>query len=195
VDGRISCRDGGNTFTPERYRLELNSANTWAPRPTHSCWSFLFEKTKLRARQKLPAFRQRQAHNAVRHAARSRLARSVPGHRARTRASSRNERNGLRCVIGYARRMGQPTQRATNYTAGSNIEARPNLSSRQRPKHARKAALATFAGAPGATHRARLRGLTAQHISHSHSGIDEKRPMEKFVNLVPTVHLSLSLCI
>jgi len=32
----------------------------------------------------------------------------------------------------YARRKGQPTQRATNYTARSNIEARPNLSSRQR---------------------------------------------------------------
>jgi len=44
-----TCRDGGNTFTPERYRLELNSAHTFqgdrAPRPTHSFWSFIFEKT------------------------------------------------------------------------------------------------------------------------------------------------------
>ena len=43
-----TCRDGGNTFTPERYRLELNSAHTFtgrqAPqRPTHSFWSFLLE--------------------------------------------------------------------------------------------------------------------------------------------------------
>jgi len=56
-------------------------------RPTHSVWSFLFEKTKLQCGKKPPAFRQRQAHNAVRHAARSRPARSAPGHRARTRAS------------------------------------------------------------------------------------------------------------
>ena len=27
-DSTNSCRDGGNTFTPERYRLELNSAHT-----------------------------------------------------------------------------------------------------------------------------------------------------------------------
>jgi len=59
-------------------------------RPTHSFWSFLFEKTKLECGKKPPAFCQRQAHNnAVRHAARSRPARSAPGHRARTRASSR----------------------------------------------------------------------------------------------------------
>ena len=41
------CRDGGNTFTPERYRLELISAHihreTGPQRPTHSFWSFLFE--------------------------------------------------------------------------------------------------------------------------------------------------------
>jgi len=54
---------------------------------------------------------------------------------------------GMRAGV-YARRMGQPTQRATNYTARSNIEA------------------------------ARI-FLHAQHISHSHSGIDEKRPTEK----------------
>ena len=36
-----------------------------------------------------------------------------------------------------------------------------------------KAALATFAGAPGATHRARPRSPSR--------GIDEKRPTEKFV--------------
>jgi len=90
----MCCRDGGNTFTPERYRLEQNSAHTFtgrqAPqRPTHSFWSFLSEKTKLECGKKPPAFRQRQAHFAVRHAARSRPAHSAPGHRARTRASSR----------------------------------------------------------------------------------------------------------
>jgi len=39
-----SCRDGGGTFSPERYRLELNLGT---PRPTHSFRSFLLEKTKL----------------------------------------------------------------------------------------------------------------------------------------------------
>ena len=34
-------------------------------RPTHSFWSYLFKKTKLECGKKLPAFRQRQAHNAV----------------------------------------------------------------------------------------------------------------------------------
>jgi len=34
-------------------------------------------------------------------------------------------------------RVGQPTQREANYTARSNIEARPNLSSRQRSRCAR----------------------------------------------------------
>ena len=70
---------------------------------------------------------------------------------------------------------------------------RPNLSPCQRPTaEARhdQAALAASAEARGATHRARPRSpshelpaLTAlaQHISHSHSGIDEKRPTEKFV--------------
>ena len=34
--GAASCRDGGNIFTPERYRLELNSAHTftWSQGPT-----------------------------------------------------------------------------------------------------------------------------------------------------------------
>jgi len=59
---------------------------TGPQRHTHSFWSFLCEKTKLECGKKPPAFRQRQAHNAVRHAARSRPARSAPGHRARTRA-------------------------------------------------------------------------------------------------------------
>jgi len=71
---------------------------------------------------------------------------------------------------------------------------RPNLSPRQRPTAKARhdqAALAASAEARGATHRARPRSpssyelpaLTAlaQHISHSYSGIDEKRPTEKFV--------------
>jgi len=74
-------------------RAELSThihRETGPQRPTHSFWSFLFfEKTKLECGKKPPAFCQRQAHNAVRHAARSRPARSAPGHRARTRASSR----------------------------------------------------------------------------------------------------------
>ena len=31
-----SCRDGGNTFTPERYKLELNSAHTFTGRQAPS---------------------------------------------------------------------------------------------------------------------------------------------------------------
>ena len=31
-----ACRDGGNTFTPERYRLELNSAHTFTGRQAPS---------------------------------------------------------------------------------------------------------------------------------------------------------------
>jgi len=76
-------------------RAELSThihRETGPQRPTHSFWSFLFEKTKLECGKTPPAFRQRQAHNAVRHAARSRPARSAPGHRARTRASSRKRR-------------------------------------------------------------------------------------------------------
>jgi len=72
-------------------RAELSThihRETGPQRPTHSFWSFLFEKTKLECGKKPSAFRQRQAHNAVRHAARSRPARCAPGHRARTRASS-----------------------------------------------------------------------------------------------------------
>jgi len=73
-------------------RAELGThihRETGPQRPTHSFWSFLFEKTKLECGKKPPAFRQRQAHNAVRHAAPSRPARSAPGHRARIRESSR----------------------------------------------------------------------------------------------------------
>jgi len=66
---------------------------------------------------------------------------------------------------------------------------RPNLSPRQRPTAKSRhdqAALAASAEARGATHRARPRSP-----SHSHSGIDEKRPTEKFVE--PKVHPQLSL--
>jgi len=45
-----SCRDGGNTFTPERYRLGLNSAHTSTRRKsptTHTQFlEFSFEKIK-----------------------------------------------------------------------------------------------------------------------------------------------------
>jgi len=53
--------------------------------------------------------------------------------------------------------MGQPTQRATNYTARSNIDTDTH------------------------SHELPAQTALAQHISHSHSGIDEKRPTEKFV--------------
>jgi len=56
---------------------------------------------------------------------------------------------------------------------------RPNLSPRQRPTAKARhdqAAPAASAEAQGATHRARPRSP-----SHSHSGIDEKRPTEKCV--------------
>jgi len=33
---KITCCDGGNTFTPERYRLELNSAHTFTGRQAPS---------------------------------------------------------------------------------------------------------------------------------------------------------------
>ena len=65
---------------------------TGPQQPTHSFWSFLFEKTKLECGKKLPAFRQRQTHNAVRHAARSRPARNATGHRARRRGARPNRR-------------------------------------------------------------------------------------------------------
>jgi len=61
--------------------------------------------------------------------------------------------------------MGQPTQRATNYTARSNIE----------PSQIFLTAL-------------------AQHISHSHSGIDEKRPTESLSVGIDTIFSLPILC-
>jgi hypothetical protein len=60
---------------------------------------------------------------------------------------------GLRPV---ARRMGQPTQSGKLYRK-VNIEARPNLSYANGQSAPDQAALATIAGAQGATHRARPR--------------------------------------
>jgi len=78
--------------------------------------------------------------------------------------------------------MGQPTQRATNYTARSNIVTAQMFlhANGQRPKRASNRQRSRRRQARGATHRARPRS-PSQHISHSHSGIDEKRPTEKFV--------------
>jgi len=107
-----------------------------------------------------------------------------------------------RCKI-YARRMGQPTQRATNYTARSNIDTaqiflhangqRPNRAMiRQRSRRRQRRGEPHTEHGLGVllrlyTHSHELPALTAlaQHISHSHSGIDEKRPMEKF-DALPT---------
>ena len=45
-----SCRDGGNTFTPERYRLELKSAHTFtgrqAPSDPHTVSGVFFLRKK-----------------------------------------------------------------------------------------------------------------------------------------------------
>ena len=66
---------------------------------------------------------------------------------------------------------------------------RPNIYPRQRPTakaRLEQAALAASAGAgshtPSTASESALSAL-AQHMSHSHSGIDEKRPTEKFVTL------------
>ena len=68
-------------------------------------------------------------------------------------AARRADRGAISTEWGrYARRMGQPTQRATNHTARSHSHELPALTA------------------------------LAQHIAHSHSGIDEKRPTEKFVS-------------
>ena len=66
---------------------------------------------------------------------------------------------------------------------------RPNLSPRQRPTAKSRhdqAALAASAEARGATHRRWPRSPSP----HSHSGIDEKRPTEKFVKggCICTIH-------
>ena len=84
--------------------------------------------------------------------------------------------------------MGQPTQRATNCTARSNIDTaqiflhanghRPNRAMiRQRSRRRQRR------GVPHTEHGLGVLRATAlaQHISHSHSGIDEKRPTVKFV--------------
>jgi len=88
--------------------------------------------------------------------------------------------------------MGQPTQRATNYTARSNIDTAQIFlhANGQRPKRAmirQRSRRWQRRGEPHTEHGLGLPALTAlaQHISHSHSGIDEKRPMEKFVVLHP----------
>jgi len=84
-----------------------------------------------------------------------------------------------RALLTYARRMGQPTQRATNYTARSNIE--PTSTAQARPD---QAALATSTASESLyTHSHELPALIAlaQHITRSHHGIDEQRPTEKCV--------------
>jgi len=75
--------------------------------------------------------------------------------------------------------MGQPTQRATNYTARSNIDTAQIVlhANGQRPKRAMIRQRSRRRQRRGEPH-------TAQHISHSHSGIDETRPTEKFDLLI-----------
>jgi len=88
----------------------------------------------------------------------------------------------------YARRMGQPTQRATNYTARSNIDTAQIFlhANGQRPKRApirQRSRRRQRRGEPHTEHTA--------SESFSHSGIDEKRPTVKFVTL--TVYVVLLL--
>jgi len=97
----------------------------------------------------------------------------------------------------YARRMGQPTQRATNYIARSNIDTAQIFlhANGQRPKRAmirQRSRRRQRRGEPHTEHglgvllaftRASSTDSTRSTLSHSHSGIDEKRPTEKFVVL------------
>jgi len=69
----------------ETVRLESMSPTTHTQYLEFS----ISDKHILEARQKRPTVRQRHAHNAVRHAACSRPARSVPGRGARTKSPSR----------------------------------------------------------------------------------------------------------
>jgi len=88
----------------------------------------------------------------------------------------------------YARRMGQPTQRATNYTARSNIDTAQIFlhANGQRPKRAPTRQRSRRRQRRREPHTEDGLGVPltalAQHISHSHSGIDEKRPTVKFVD-------------
>jgi len=80
--------------------------------------------------------------------------------------------------------MGQPTQRATNYTARSNIEPariflHANGQSAPRSGGSRDVGRGAGSHTPSTASES-----FAHHISHTHtarSGIDEKRPTEKFV--------------
>jgi len=90
--------------------------------------------------------------------------------------------------------MGQPTQRATVYTARSNIDTaqiffhangqRSNRAMiRQRSRRRQRRGEPHTEHGLGVLLSHELPALTAlaQHISHSDSGIDEKRPTDKFV--------------
>jgi len=75
--------------------------------------------------------------------------------------------------------MGLPTQRATNYTARSNIEPAQIF------LHANGQSAPRLGGARdvgrGAGSHTPSTASELKHITHSHSGIDEKRPTEKCV--------------
>jgi len=79
--------------------------------------------------------------------------------------------------------MGQPTQRATNYTARSNIDTAQIFldANGQRPKRAMIRQRLRRRQRRGGPHTEHGLGVL---ISHSHSGIDEKRPTERFVSLL-----------
>jgi len=76
--------------------------------------------------------------------------------------------------------MGQPTQRATNYTARSNIDTAQIFLHANGQRQSRKKKIRAYGATRLYTHSHELPALTAlaQHISHSHSGIDEMRPTE-----------------
>ena len=83
----------------------------------------------------------------------------------------------------YARRMGQPTQRATNYTARSNIDTAHIF------LHANGQSAPRSGGARDVGRGAGSHTPSTASESFSHSDIDEKRPTEKFV-LTTLAHLA-----
>jgi len=96
-----------------------------------------------------------------------------------------------RYIALYALRMGQPTQRATNSTARSNIEPAQIFlpaNGQSAPRSGGARDVGQRRGEPhtehglGVLHELPALTALAQHITHSHSGIDdEMRPTEKCV--------------
>ena len=89
------CRDGGNTFTPERYRLELNSAHTFtgrqAPSDPHTVSGVFFLTAEGRRAECVC-----EAESELESVNTSGLTR-----RSRTRLRCRDAREHTNCLYGY----------------------------------------------------------------------------------------------